>query len=52
MNFWDTITGNDMNREFEGFEVRAEALPDEYQAAWAQGQGRSSSRTGTSPAAT
>jgi DNA-binding ferritin-like protein (Dps family) len=36
MNFWDTITGNDMNREFEGFEVRVKALPSEYQAAWAE----------------
>ena len=36
MNFWDTITGNDMNREIAAFEVRAKALPAEYQAAWAE----------------
>jgi len=36
MNFWETITGSDMTRECEAFEARAEALPAEYRAAWAQ----------------
>jgi DNA-binding ferritin-like protein (Dps family) len=36
MKFWETITGSDLTREYEAFEVRAKALPDEYQAAWEQ----------------
>ncbi|HJP75732.1 MAG TPA: DUF1048 domain-containing protein [Pseudonocardiaceae bacterium] len=36
MNFWETITGNDLTREFKGFETRAEALPADYRAAWQQ----------------
>jgi DNA-binding ferritin-like protein (Dps family) len=36
MNFWETITGSDLTREYKGFEVRAEALPADYRAAWAQ----------------
>ncbi|BCK57767.1 DUF1048 domain-containing protein [Nocardia wallacei] len=34
MNVWDTITGNDLSREYKAFEERAEALPAEYRAAW------------------
>lgn len=34
MNFWDKITGNDMTRELQAFEVRAEKLPPDYQGAW------------------
>ncbi|WP_406638670.1 DUF1048 domain-containing protein [Amycolatopsis sp. WGS_07] len=34
MNFWETITGSDLSREWKAFEVRAEALPAEYRAAW------------------
>ncbi|QFZ19857.1 DUF1048 domain-containing protein [Saccharothrix syringae] len=34
MKFWDTITGNDLTRDCEAFEVRAGALPAEYRAAW------------------
>jgi DNA-binding ferritin-like protein (Dps family) len=34
MNFWETITGSDLTREYKAFEARAEALPTEYQAAW------------------
>lgn len=34
MNFWDTITGNDLTREYKGFEARAAELPDDYRAAW------------------
>lgn len=36
MNFWDTITGNDLTREWKAFQVRAEALPPDYQAAFAE----------------
>ncbi|GAB2719802.1 DUF1048 domain-containing protein [Nocardia thraciensis] len=36
MNFWETITGNDLTREYKAFEARAEALPAEYRAAWEQ----------------
>lgn len=34
MNFWETITGSDMTREWKAFEARAEALPADYRAAW------------------
>ncbi|HEX6351768.1 DUF1048 domain-containing protein [Actinophytocola sp.] len=34
MNFWETITGSDLTREWKAFEVRAAALPADYQAAW------------------
>lgn len=34
MNFWETITGSDLTREWKAFEARAEALPADYQAAW------------------
>jgi DNA-binding ferritin-like protein (Dps family) len=36
MNFWETITGSDLNREWKTFAVRATALPADYQAAWGQ----------------
>ncbi len=36
MNFWDTITGNDLTREWKAHEARAEALPTDYRAAWDQ----------------
>jgi DNA-binding ferritin-like protein (Dps family) len=36
MNFWESITGSDLTREWEAFETRAEALPADYQAAWKQ----------------
>lgn len=36
MNFWETITGSDMTREWKAFETRAAALPDEYREAWEQ----------------
>jgi DNA-binding ferritin-like protein (Dps family) len=36
MNFWDTITGSDLTREWKALETRAEALPADYQAAWRQ----------------
>jgi DNA-binding ferritin-like protein (Dps family) len=39
MNFWETITGSDLTREFKAFEVRAAALPADYRAAWEQIKG-------------
>lgn len=34
MNFWENVTGSDMNKECKAFELRVECLPDDYQAAW------------------
>ena len=34
MNFWETITGSDLTREWKAFEARAQALPADYRAAW------------------
>ena len=34
MNFWERITGNDMNKELKAFELRAKKLPEDYQRAW------------------
>ena len=36
MNFWDKITGNDMNREFKAFDLRVQKLPADYQTAWGE----------------
>jgi DNA-binding ferritin-like protein (Dps family) len=36
MNFWETITGSDLTREWKAFAVRADALPPDYRAAWDQ----------------
>jgi DNA-binding ferritin-like protein (Dps family) len=36
MNFWETITGSDITREWKAFEARAEELPADYRAAWEQ----------------
>lgn len=36
MNFWETITGSDLTREWKAFEARAEALPADYRAAWGE----------------
>ncbi|MEV0391147.1 DUF1048 domain-containing protein [Nonomuraea sp. NPDC050643] len=36
MNFWQTMTGSDLTREWKAFEVRAGALPADYRAAWEQ----------------
>ncbi|MBR7836379.1 DUF1048 domain-containing protein [Actinospica durhamensis] len=36
MNFWQTITGSDLSRDWKAFEARAEALPEDYRAAWSQ----------------
>lgn len=34
MNFWEKVTGSDMTREMKAFELRAQRLPKDYQAAW------------------
>ncbi|MBO4269397.1 DUF1048 domain-containing protein [Microbispora triticiradicis] len=36
MNFWEKVTGSDLTREWKAFEARAQALPDDYRAAWGQ----------------
>ncbi len=36
MNFFEKVTGSDMDREYKAFEARAKKLPLEYQAAWQQ----------------
>jgi DNA-binding ferritin-like protein (Dps family) len=36
MSFWETITGSDLTRQWQAFETRAEALPADYRAAWAE----------------
>ncbi len=36
MNFWETVTGSDLTREWKEFEARAEALPADHRAAWEQ----------------
>lgn len=36
MNFWETITGSDLTREWQAFEARAEELPADHREAWAQ----------------
>jgi len=36
MNFWETITGSDLTKEWKAFQARAEVLPAEYRAAWEQ----------------
>jgi DNA-binding ferritin-like protein (Dps family) len=36
MNFWETVTGNDLTREWKAFEAGAAALPADYQTAWEQ----------------
>lgn len=34
MNFWEKITGRDMTKEFQAFELRVKKLPPDYQEAW------------------
>ena len=34
MNFWETITGNDITKELKNFELRIKKLPTDYQLAW------------------
>jgi DNA-binding ferritin-like protein (Dps family) len=36
MSFWDTITGNDLTKQFKTFQQRVATLPTDYQAAWEQ----------------
>ncbi|MFG2530172.1 DUF1048 domain-containing protein [Streptomyces sp. NPDC048516] len=46
MNFWETITGGDLTSEWKALEARAEALPDDYRAAWEQIKGHLLPHTG------
>ena len=39
MNFWDKITGRNMNRQWRTFEARAKKLPRDFQAAWREVNG-------------
>ncbi|MBB5084737.1 DUF1048 domain-containing protein [Nonomuraea endophytica] len=39
MNFWESMTGSDLTREWKAFEVRAAALPADYRAAWEEIKG-------------
>ena len=39
MNFWETMTGSDLTREYKAFDARAEALPADHRAAWEQRKG-------------
>lgn len=39
MTFWEAITGSDLTREWKAFDARADALPDEYRAAWEEIKG-------------
>ena len=34
MNFLGKVTGNDMTKELQTFEIRVKKLPADYQAAW------------------
>jgi DNA-binding ferritin-like protein (Dps family) len=36
MNFWEKLTGSDLTRDWQAFEARAAALPDDYRQAWEQ----------------
>ncbi|NUO59635.1 MAG: DUF1048 domain-containing protein [Hamadaea sp.] len=36
MNFWESITGSDLTRQWKAFEARATALPVDYRDAWGQ----------------
>ncbi len=36
MNFFERVTGSDMDKEYKSFETRVKKLPDDYQIAWEQ----------------
>lgn len=36
MNYWDKITGSDLNKELKAFASRAQKLLADYQGAWAK----------------
>lgn len=36
MSFWESITGGDLTGEWNAFEARSAALPDDHRAAWEQ----------------
>ncbi|MFT4137047.1 DUF1048 domain-containing protein [Microbacterium sp.] len=39
MNFWEQVTGSDLNKDWQAFEARAAALPQDYRQAWQQIKG-------------
>ncbi|MFG1948759.1 DUF1048 domain-containing protein [Nonomuraea sp. NPDC048826] len=39
MNFWETITGSDITRDWKAFDARAATLPADYRAAWEEIKG-------------
>ncbi|XVS61269.1 DUF1048 domain-containing protein [Actinosynnema sp. CA-299493] len=39
MNFWETITGSDLTRDWKAFEARAATLPVDHRAAWEEIKG-------------
>lgn len=36
MKFWERITGSDLTRDWQAFEARAAALPEDYWQVWEQ----------------
>ncbi|MWC30516.1 DUF1048 domain-containing protein [Paenibacillus sp. MMS18-CY102] len=36
MNFWEKISGSDLTKAMKSYELRANKLPAEYQAAWGE----------------
>ena len=36
MNLWDKVTGSDLSRDWQAFDDRAAALPEEHRKAWEQ----------------
>lgn len=34
MNFWEKVTGSDMDKQIKAFELRIQKLPADYQEAW------------------
>ncbi|WBB64540.1 DUF1048 domain-containing protein [Streptomyces sp. WMMC500] len=45
----ETLTGSDLTREWKAFEARAEALPDDYRAAWDEIKAGNRPRAGQVP---
>lgn len=39
MNFWESMTGSDLTREWKAFEARASVLPADHRAAWEEIKG-------------
>lgn len=36
MNIWERLSGSDLTRDWQAFEARAAALPDDYRLVWEQ----------------